>query len=249
MLIQYHILNGDALKHQFPKALKGELIITRECLMVGTTKGDNFDSFFTNRARFICKNYDESQENYSKNVKSEFQKILDINEACEINLWFEQDLFCQVNLWFVSSLIVQNSFLNNIFLIMPKEHTPFGFGGLNEAELISAYKHRKSINNVVQDFSNLWQQYRNENLQAMEEIAKNLQKEFPFILPAVEAHIARIPDKNYPGRPAASILEIMDELQTDNFPVIFKEFCKRESVYGFGDLQVKKMIEKAKSYK
>ena len=66
MLPQCHILNGDALKYQFPKALKGKLIIARECFIEGTTKGDDFDSFFTNRANFICKNYDETEENYFK---------------------------------------------------------------------------------------------------------------------------------------------------------------------------------------
>ncbi|MCL6218096.1 DUF1835 domain-containing protein [Zunongwangia pacifica] len=246
MLSQYHILNGDALKHQFPKVLPGKSIIARECLVEGTTKGDDFDSFFKNRARFISESHAETEENYLKNVKSEFQKILDINEACEINLWFEQDLFCQANLWFVASLIVQTPHVNNVFLVMPKEHTPFGFGGLSEPELIAAYNHRKSINNV-QDFAKLWQHYQNNNLEDLKETAKNLKKEFPFILPAVKAHIARIPKKEDPGRPVTATLKIMDELQTDDFNLIFREFCKRESIYGFGDLQVKKLVEKAKN--
>ncbi len=66
------------------------------------------------------------------------------------------------------------------------------------------------------------------------------------MLPAVEAHIARIPHKNDPGRPVKVILEIMNELKTEEFIPIFKEFSKRESIYGFGDLQVKTLVEKAR---
>lgn len=248
MLPQYHILNGDALKYQFPKALKGKLIIARECFIEGTTKGDDFDSFFANRANFIYKNYGETEENYLKNVKSEFQKILDITKNCEINLWFEHDLFCQANLWFVTSLIIENPSLKTIFLIMPKEHSQYGFSRLSETELTLAYNHRKLVHNIL-DFAKLWRYYQNNDLGRLKQMAINLQEEFPFILPAVEAHIARIPQENYPERPVASILSIMNELQTDDFTLIFREFCKRESIYGFGDLQVKKLVEQASAYK
>ncbi len=35
----------------------------------------------------------------------------------------------------------------------------------------------------------------------------------------------------------------MEGLQTQNFGLIFREFCKREGIYGFGDLQVKRLLE------
>jgi len=36
---QYHILNGDALKEQFPDRIKGKIIIARECLVDGNVTG------------------------------------------------------------------------------------------------------------------------------------------------------------------------------------------------------------------
>ena len=245
MSAEYHILNGDALKHQFPTAITGDLIIARECLIEGPTQETDFDRFFKKRAEFIAKTYAETEENYLKKVKFEFQKILDIKENCEINLWFEHDLFCQVNFWFVSTLIAENPHLNKVFLVMPDELSQFGFGGLSKTELIEAYKHRKSINNI-QYFAALWRYYQNNDLEELKLAARNLQKEFPFLLPAVEAHIARIPHKNDPGRPVKVILEIMNELKTEEFIPVFKEFGKRESIYGFGDLQVKTLVEKAR---
>jgi hypothetical protein len=55
--------------------------------------------------------------------------------------------------------------------------------------------------------------------------------------------LARIPTENNPGRPVQSLLEIMDELGTTDFGLIFKEFNKREAIYGFGDLQVKRLLD------
>ena len=105
---EYHILNGDALKEQFPEDIKGTLIIARECLIEGNVDGDTFDSFFNNRAQFISKNYGDTKEAYLQNVKTEFQKILTLEPDSNVNLWFEDDLFCQVNFWFIIHLLSEN---------------------------------------------------------------------------------------------------------------------------------------------
>ena len=35
----FHILNGDALKSQFPERILGEIIVARECLVDGPVEG------------------------------------------------------------------------------------------------------------------------------------------------------------------------------------------------------------------
>ena len=98
---QYHILNGDILKEQFPD-ISGELIVARECLVDGDVNGKNLAELYNSRAKFISKNYrGYSIRDYYEKTVPEFQKIQDIPENSDINLWFEDDLFCQVNLWFV----------------------------------------------------------------------------------------------------------------------------------------------------
>ena len=47
----YHILNGDALKHQFPSCIKGEKIIMRACLVDGDVVGSTNEALYVT----ICK--------------------------------------------------------------------------------------------------------------------------------------------------------------------------------------------------
>jgi hypothetical protein len=75
----------------------------------------------------------------------------------------------------------------------------------------------------------------------------NLKGKYPFIPAAVEAHIARIPTENSPGRPRQTLLDIMKELETDEFGPVFREFCKLESIYGLADLQVKRLLKEIKN--
>ena len=43
-----------------------------------------------------------------------------------------------------------------------------------------------------------------------------------------------------------SLIQIIKELKTEEFGPVFKEFNKRESIYGFGDLQVKRLFNQIK---
>lgn len=240
---QYHILNGDALKKQFPKTLEGEVIVTRECLVDGNVEGETLDDLFKTRAHFISQNYAGYNEtDYFEKTIPEFYKITDIQDNTEINLWFEDDLFCQVNFWFVCSLLNNYQKNNSIHLIRPKKHSQYGFGGLNTAELIEIYKKRTQITKL-DEIANLWTCYQKEDLNNILKIAVQLQDRYPFILRAVKAHIDRIPANGNPGRPTIALLEIMKDLKTREFVIVFKEFCKRESIYGFGDLQVKRLFD------
>ena len=105
MKTQYHILNGDSLKKQFPQDLTGEKIIIRECLIEGEIQGNSITDFFQCRAKFISNAYNTTEEKYFEKTVSEFQKIEKIPQEVEINTWFEDDLFCQVNFWFVCYLL------------------------------------------------------------------------------------------------------------------------------------------------
>ncbi|WP_019037320.1 DUF1835 domain-containing protein [Psychroflexus tropicus] len=243
----YHILNGDSLKESFPNEIDGEIIVARECLVDGDVSSDTLEDLFKKRATFISKVYgDYSIEDYYADSVSEFEKIQNLPNKAEINLWFEDDLFCQVNFWFTVKLIVNYLKPNKVFLIRPVIHTQYGFGGLNELELINAYKQKAQINEL-DGIASLWNLYQNNDIEEMVEVAKKLGLKYPFIQNAVEAHIDRIPNENSPGRPTATLLDIMNVLGTDSFGAVFKEFNKRESIYGFGDLQVKRLFDEIKN--
>lgn len=99
----------------------------------------------------------------------------------------------------------------------------------------------------VEKLAGLWKLYQHQKTDEMLKTAQHLKRELPFLLPAVQAHIDRIPSNGNPGRPVQSLKVIRKELNTDDFSEIFKEFSKRESIYGFGDLQVKRLFEKLTS--
>jgi hypothetical protein len=239
----FHILNGDALKQQFPKQLAGDLIVARECLVDGDVQADSLDELFQVRSAFISDFYgDYTKAAYYADSVAEFEKIQRIPKHSEVNLWFEDDLFCQVNFWFVAYLLDRFVSDSSVFLIRPQEHTPYGFGGLNKSELINAYERRTPITEIGK-FSALWKCYQEDDIEDLLTTAKDLSAHFPFVQNAAEAHLARIPTENNPGRPVQSLLEIMDELGTTDFGLIFKEFNKREAIYGFGDLQVKRLLD------
>ncbi len=244
---QYHILNGDSLKEQFPENVEGEIIVSRECLVDGDIKGRNLTDLFQSRAHFISDNYEGfSVQDYYEKTVPEFQKIRNITDGADINLWFEDDLFCQVNLWFTINLLNQSSLNNLIFLIRPKTRSPYSFGDLNKAELSSVYKNRILLTELDQ-LAGLWTSYQNDNTESLLKTARELEEKYPFILPAVNAHIERIPSEGSLGRPGLALVQIMNDLKTEQFELIFKEFSKREPIYGFGDLQVKRLLDELKN--
>lgn len=239
----YHILNGDALKERFPASIDGTLIVARECLVDGDVGGKTLTEFFENRAQFISESYgDYSTEDYKEETISEFEKILSLPTEAAVYLWFEDDLFCQVNLWFVAFLLVNHTTINTAYLVRPLTHNHYGFGGLSEQELIEIYKYPLVLRDLS-EIAQLWIHYQSANSEALLSTAENLQETYPFILRAVKAHIERIPNENSPGRPEQSLIDIMSELGTNSFGAVFQEFNKRESIYGFGDLQVKRMYD------
>ena len=109
-------------------------------------------------------------------------------------------------------------------------------------ELRKAFNEKTEITNL-NDIARLWTSYRDKNTDELIERAEKLSGKFPFILAAVHAHIARLPQNGFLGKPQETLLEIIEETGSDDFPTIFRQFTKREGIYGFGDLQVKRMLD------
>ncbi len=235
-----HILNGDALKAQLPQEIDGEIIVMPECLIDGPVSADHLEEFFETRAKFISIEYGGTKEEYFKKVVGEFRKIENLPAQAAIHLWFEDDLFCQVNFWFIIHLLIENN-QSNIFLIRPPVHNQYGFGGLSKEQLLMAYENKMQLKDLS-ELTKLWPAYQQEKLYDLKQLAHQLKDKYPFLVHAVEAHIERFPTDDNPGRPIQSLVAIMDELQTKEFGPIFKEFCRRESIYGFGDLLVNRLL-------
>lgn len=237
-----HILNGDSLAEIFPASIPGDRIIFREALIDGPVNPTADQELWQVRADFLSKGYPNSSNfNYYRQSYLEILKIKSIPSGSKIYLWFEEDLFCQVNLWFILNYLKDQD--AEVFLALPFVESPYNFNQMNEQELIEIYQNKAHALSPkeMEILARIWTHFQQEEVYEALVIADSFQSRFPFLKLAVEAWRDMIPVGDYPGKPKATLLEISDELQTTEFEPIFKEFQNRLPIYGFGDLQVKKM--------
>ncbi len=241
-----HILNGDALLDQFPDVLKkDQLIVARECLVDGPVEAESMETFYRLRGQYLQDQYQVcTVEEYLERSKSEFDKVLNIAEKTTVYLWFEDDVFCQINCWYVLSLLQKTS-ANTIYLVRPKEHSPYGFSAYDEEGLLELMEHKIPVN-VQEPLSKLWSAYQSNDLERLSELAHAVKGKYPFIFESVQALIASIPSKDSIGRPKEILQEIMQEFGTDSFGEVFRVFNQRASIYGYGDLMVKRLYDELK---
>lgn len=243
----YNILNGDALAYSFPEAkIEGDIIVVREGLIDGNLSGNSLQEFWQARATYMGL----TEEEYQSNVASEFKKILNAPEDSEFNLWFEYDLFCQVNMWFVMSVINSLPIRKKVFAVyashLDKTSKQFwnGFGPANSEELRVCYAKRIYLSEADMRLGrDLWKAYKNSDLEELITLSKNQSSSFPYLQEVVKAHVDRFPKDGTKGRPERVIEDITKNVSTD-FHKVFKEFWSRESIYGFGDTQLKSLYDK-----
>jgi hypothetical protein len=248
----YNILNGDSLAHSFPDAkIEGDIIVVREALMDGDLSGDNLNDFWRSRARY----HGSTEAEYHSGVAKEFEKMINAPDNTEFNLWFEYDLFCQVNMWFVISLINGLSIKKKVYAVstsyLDRNDKQFwnGFGQATSSELKICFAERIPLKeNDLQFGQDLWMAYKGNHLEELIRLAKNQSPAFPYLQEVVKAHVERFPKDGTEGRPERVLQEITKNISTD-FHQVFKEFWSRESIYGFGDTQLKELYDKVMHYR
>ncbi|MET0635839.1 MAG: DUF1835 domain-containing protein [Chitinophagaceae bacterium] len=242
----YNILNGDSLAYSFPDTkIEGNIVVIREALIDGELSGDNLHDFWQSRAKYL--NITETE--YNNSVVKELEKIMNAPDNSELNLWFEYDLFCQVNMWFVISIINSLPIKKNVFAVytsyLDKTSKQFwnGFGPANSDELKVCYANRISLSKAdLNSGQELWKAYKNGNLEELTNLSKHPSLAFPYLEEVVKAHVDRFPKDGTKGRPERVIEDIIKNNSTD-FHEVFKEFWNRESIYGLGDSQLKKLYD------
>jgi hypothetical protein len=235
-----HVLPGDATAAQFGNTdIEGERIVFREALIVGDVSGSSLDEFWDNRANFVLIEYGEDPIDYREKVAYELERLIDLPSDAEVNLWFEYELFCQANMWFCLDLL--RGFEGKIYRVQPLNASPDdvwkGFGNHGPKELESCLEDRTRFTaEDIESGSRLWQAFRERDAGRLLELGEYRSPCFPFLKEVCEA-AARID-----SRPA----EIVRELKASGLKEIdslFPEFQKRAGVYGFGDLQVERLLE------
>lgn len=238
--MRYHVLPGDSLASEFAKTeIDGEVVVCRECLVVGDVSGTTLDEFWDRRANFIALEYGGDPIEYQENVAYELERLIGLSADDEVNLWFEYELFCQANMWFCLDLLKSSD--AQIYRVEPLNASPDdvwkGFGKLSIDDLANCFEARTKFSaEDIETGSRLWNAFRRRDADEIKSIGEYRSPCFPFLKEACEA-AAEIDSKP---------LEIVRELKSlglKNIETLFPEFQKRAGVYGFGDSQVERLLE------
>jgi hypothetical protein len=79
-------------------------------------------------------------------------------------------------------------------------------------------------------------------------LSHNQSLAFQYLQEVVKAHVDRFPEDGTKGRPEKVIDDITINISTE-FNTVFKEFWSRESIYGFGDIQLKYLYDKVMHFR
>lgn len=237
-----HVLPGDSLVEEFKKTeIEGEIVVCRECLVVGDLTGETLDEFWRSRANFLELEYGGDPIEYQEGVAYELERLIDLPSDAEVNLWFEYELFCQANMWFCLNLLKSSG--AEVYRVAPSNPSPDdvwkGFGEHDGAELANCFDSR--IQFTEEDIavgSRLWDAFRKRAPELLQELGEYRSPCFPFLKEVCDA-AAEIEI-----RPARIVTELrsagLKEIET-----VFPAFQKQAGVYGFGDLQVERLLEKS----
>ncbi len=235
----FHITNGDYLAEDLKKtSIEGNIIVCREALVSGNLKADSLEDFWEIRAKSISEDYNVSKESYYEKSVSEFEKILNIPEGSEVNLWFEDDLFCQVNLWFCVSLLSNRKGLK-VYRVFPKtnaENRWEGFSDSDNWDLEKSLESKVLFNkDDIELAVNLWKAYQNNDLDSLKQLSKNQSNCFHFLKEVISTYINTKPEDFIRNQIENGIMD---------FDPVFKNFQEKLGIFGFGDLQVRKIFQR-----
>jgi hypothetical protein len=235
-----HVLPGDAYTEAFSgTGLEGDVAIFREALVEGDLWGPSLPEFWKTRENYHAENDPQNHKPYQSYVADEIEKLLQPGAGDEIDLWFEYELFCSVNYWFCLYLL-RDSF-TTIYRVSPTVRTAetrwLGFGDLNSDQLIKCWEERVALTaDDVELGTELWHAFKTENQPRLKKLGAKESPAFPYLREVTEAAV------EIETLPKQILTEISSGGETD-FKKVFTEFRKRAGVYGFGDSQVKKIID------
>jgi hypothetical protein len=238
----YHVLNGDALADKFPsEQIEGQLIVIREAFVEGPLALDLSPEFWEKRIAFLNAAYKADKIDYEHQFFTQLALLDRITDNDEVCLWFEDDLFCIVNMWFVVNYISKRSGAT-LYRIFPKadNKTWIGFADTNDFE--ANYQGKVKFEEEDVELTNqLWESYVNNDVQKLKALSHSDSGVYRYLPEVVQAHIDRTKPDGELGRPQQTLVDILNQGKTD-FYDIYEAFWKKESIYGFGDMQVYNML-------
>ena len=247
MNLPLHLLNGDQLANQLQGAFffQSQLVF-REALIVGPVTSSSLDEFWKTRTEFISSSYGVTAEEYRQKTILEIERLHSLPEDTEICLWFEDDLFCQLNLWFLLSLLADRPKFK-LFRVFPPTSTAEnrwgGFGRATPNLLQDCYQARVPL--APSDLAlgkALWLAYSSQDWVVFKRLSLQSSPSLQSLEEVCQAQLDRLPGSDCLGKPERILNKILASGVTD-FHQLFQEFNSQAGIYGFGDMQVKAMLD------
>jgi hypothetical protein len=226
------------------------MLTWNEMLCEGPTEYEiGTPTFEEKRANFLKESFDVAKQYYHEKFIAELTKLKDLSSYDEINLWFEYDLFCHVNMIAAISHLKQLTYQKSLFLIssrrVDKEGDIQGLSQLNKKQLLEQYAHKISLTlDDVEHANTLWKIYNGDDHQ---QFKKYLTKSssFPYLTNCISAHLKRFPSThNGLNLLEVHTLNMIEQRQIKSKHHLLGYMLKYQGYYGFGDIQLKAMINK-----
>jgi hypothetical protein len=244
-----HIFNGDFLVEKIKASTIdiNTFSVMRECMIEGRLAGNTIEEIFNSRKSFFKNQYRVSEEEYDIKIKFQFDKIKLSNKKTPIYLWFENDLFCQINLWFCIKYLVFSGY-ENLYRVTPimKNGDPFTtFDKLNFDELSMSLDNASKLLRADKNVAvNLFNFVQNKNIDYIDMMKVNDSKALPALsisLPILAKYLAN----------PELVIDIIKEYIKDDSKTLMnitEFFSQHYPVYGFGDLQLKNLMDAFKMH-
>jgi hypothetical protein len=235
-----HVLPGDSLSAEFSKTgIDGDVIVCREAMIAGDISPEDLDLFWDVRANYLLLEHGNDPIEYRESVAYELERLTELSPETEVYLWFEYELFCQANMWFCLHLLKDHK---NVYRVAPLNASPDdvwkGFGQHDADALKECFQSRTQF--TADDMAKgreLWDAFRKRDPEGLLELGNYRSPAFPFLKEVCDA-AAEIESK------PEEILKEIQESGLNEFGAIFQEFQTRAGVYGYGDSQVERILEK-----
>lgn len=226
-----HIHNGDSVAASAKRALlPGRHVAFRETLITGPVRGGlTQHDRIEQRARFLAEHYGQNLLRTRNDLLEQEQFLDAARDEDEVVLWFEHDLYCLVNFLYILVRMTKARRLSAVW-------SPQPLGAMKEEELVNAFESRSAVAPAMfRNAADAWNAYTSEDPTALNRIAGNEWRDFPFLREGFALHSSRFPSTfEGLGEPERRAMSGIDGGATD-FGSLFYEFDHNPPRFGFGD--------------
>lgn len=135
--------------------------------------------------------------------------------------------------------MLSNSKDLKIYRVFPKSNAENhwkGFSDSDNSDLEELLKSRVLFSvNDIELALNLWKSFQNNDIGSLKQLSENQSDCFHFLKEVIESYIKINPE---------DFIKNQIENGLTDFDSVFKKFQKELGIFGFGDLQVKKIYER-----